>query len=110
MDEEMAKVTQTAAPSTKKDSRVKSTGTDKPAKQSKSGKPAKADKPNIFTRFRNYLRDVRTELRRTVWPTRDEVIRSSFVVVATLAFFIIFLIVVDFIVSNAILMITNIAG
>ncbi len=77
---------------------------DKPksAKPAKQGKPAK---PNIFVRFSTYLKDVRTELRRTVWPTRDEVLRSSMVVVATLAFFIVFLVVVDFIVSNAILLI-----
>ncbi len=74
----------------------------KPAKPAKQGKPAK---PNVFVRFTTYLKDVRTELRRTVWPTRDEVLRSSMVVVATLAFFIVFLIVVDFIVSNAILFI-----
>ncbi len=77
---------------------------DKPkaAKPAKQGKPAK---PNIFVRFTTYLKDVRTELRRTVWPTRDEVLRSSMVVVATLAFFIVFLVVVDFLVSNAILLV-----
>jgi preprotein translocase subunit SecE len=110
MDEDMAKVTQTAEPSTKKDSGSKAGGTEKLAKKPKSAKPAKAEKPSLFKRLSNYLRDVRTELRRTVWPSRDEVIRSSFVVVVTLAFFIVFLVIVDFLVSNAILFITNIAG
>ncbi len=77
---------------------------DKPkaSKPAKQGKPAK---PNIFVRFTGYLKDVRTELRRTVWPQRDEVLRSSMVVVATLAFFIVFLVVVDFLVSNAMFLI-----
>jgi preprotein translocase subunit SecE len=97
----MAKATAAQTASGKSIDKVKN---NKPAKSAKQGKPAK---PNIFVRFTNYLKDVRTELRRTVWPTRDEVLRSSMVVVATLVFFIVFLIVVDFIVSNAVLAVSN---
>ena len=49
---------------------------------------ASARKPNILRRFIDYLRDVRAELRRVVWPTRDEVVNLSIVVITTLAIFI----------------------
>ena len=55
----------------------------------------KADKPNIIARTGTYVREVRAEMRRVVWPTRAEVINSSIVVVVTLIFFILFTLVVD---------------
>ncbi|MBF4509221.1 MAG: preprotein translocase subunit SecE [Aeromicrobium sp.] len=54
-----------------------------------------AKKPSIFARFGKYLKDVRTELRRVVWPTRAEVINSSIVVIITLVFFVLFTLVID---------------
>jgi preprotein translocase subunit SecE len=52
-------------------------------------------KPSIFARFAAYLKNVRTELRRVVWPTRKEVLNSSVIVVITLVFFIFFTLIVD---------------
>jgi preprotein translocase subunit SecE len=49
----------------------------------------------VFARFGHYLKDVRGELRRVIWPSRDEVVRSSFVVIITLVFFLLFTLVVD---------------
>lgn len=54
-----------------------------------------AAKPNIFARFGKYLKDVRTELRRVIWPSRNDVVNSSIIVVVTLLFFIAFTMVVD---------------
>ncbi|MCL4078522.1 preprotein translocase subunit SecE [Coriobacteriia bacterium Es71-Z0120] len=53
------------------------------------------DKPNIFARIGKYFRDVRQEMKRVVWPSREEVINSSIVVVVTLLFFIGFTLVID---------------
>lgn len=53
------------------------------------------DKPNIFGRISKYFSDVRQEMKRVVWPSREEVVNSSVVVVATLAFFVLFTFVVD---------------
>ncbi|MDI6713080.1 MAG: preprotein translocase subunit SecE [Anaerosomatales bacterium] len=53
------------------------------------------DKPNIFARISKYFSDVRQEMKRVVWPSREEVVNSSVVVVATLAFFVLFTFVVD---------------
>jgi len=69
-----------------------------------------ASKPNIIMRFVQYLRDVRRELKRVVWPTRNEVINSSLVVMVTLAFFVLFTFVVDSISVYVIGLISRIGG
>ncbi len=58
-------------------------------------KATSAPKPNVFSRFIGYLVDVRTELKRVVWPTKNEVLNSSMVVMVTLAFFVAFTFLVD---------------
>ena len=58
-------------------------------------KATNAKKPNLFARFFGYLGDSWRELKRVVWPGRQEVINSSFVVIVTLLFFIAFTLVVD---------------
>ena len=58
-----------------------------------------AKKPNFFARTGQYFKDVRTELRRVVWPTRKEVVSSSMIVIVTLLFFIAFTLVIDAIAS-----------
>ena len=58
-----------------------------------------AAKPNIFARFGKYLKDVRTELRRVIWPSRKDVLNSSVIVVVTLLFFMVFTLVIDNIAS-----------
>lgn len=72
----------------------------KPAKKSETTKTSasKADKPNVFARLAQYFRDVRSEMKRVVWPDRPEVVNSSLVVVVTLLFFIAFTFVIDSIV------------
>ena len=67
----------------------------KPVKTGKPGRAPKPDKPGAFARLGQYLRDVRAEMRRVVWPGRPEVINSSVVVVVTLIFFVAFTFVVD---------------
>jgi preprotein translocase subunit SecE len=63
----------------------------------------KTAKPNPLQRFLKYLREVRAELKRVVWPTRPEVVNSSVVVITTLIIFTAFVSLVDFIASTAIL-------
>jgi preprotein translocase subunit SecE len=52
-------------------------------------------KPNPAVRFLQYLKDVRAEMKRVVWPGREEVMNSSLIVITTLAFFILLVLVVD---------------
>jgi len=58
-------------------------------------KKSATKKPNFFARIGQYFKDVRTELRRVVWPTRKEVVNSSMIVIVTLLFFIAFTLVID---------------
>jgi preprotein translocase subunit SecE len=67
----------------------------KSAKVQKGSKSVKADKPNVFARIAQYFRDVRAEMKRVVWPGRQEVLNSSVVVVVTLIFFVAFTFIVD---------------
>jgi preprotein translocase subunit SecE len=60
-----------------------------------ANKGANVKKPSVFARFGKYLKDVRTELRRVSWPSRKDVVNSSVVVVVTLAFFMVFTLIVD---------------
>ncbi len=44
---------------------------------------------------REFLHDVRMEMKQVTWPSREDVISTTWVVVATVAFFGVFLEVVD---------------
>ena len=52
-------------------------------------KPEKASnkKPNVFRRLANYLGDVRSEMRRVVWPSKGELKSYSVAIVAMLIVF-----------------------
>lgn len=109
MDEQMAKATTAQKPDA-----AKKKGDSGKAIKAKSKVPAKAkagqSSPNVFARIVNYFSDVRTEMRRVVWPTRDEVFNSSVVVVVTLFFFVFFTLVVDQIVIQILSLINRIGG
>jgi preprotein translocase subunit SecE len=75
-----------------------STASDKPVKTGKPGKAPAAPAPSFFQKVGTYFRDVRAEMTRVVWPTRPEVLNSSVVVITTLAFFILFITIVDYVV------------
>jgi preprotein translocase subunit SecE len=60
-----------------------------------SQQSVKAAKPNAWQRLMRYFGDVGAELRRVVWPSRDEIISSSWIVVITLAIFIVMIFIFD---------------
>ncbi len=51
---------------------------------------------------REFLHDVRVEMKAVTWPTKDDVISTTWVVIATVAFFGVFLWVVDMGVQRAV--------
>lgn len=51
---------------------------------------------------REFLHDVRVEMKQVTWPTRDDVVATTWVVVATVAFFGVFLWLVDMGVQRAV--------
>jgi len=70
----------------------------------------KAAKPNVWQRLVRYFGDVRAEMRRVVWPTRAEIISSSWIVVITLAIFIVMIFAFDQIASAIIGFLAQIGG
>ena len=83
---------------------------DKTKTDTKPAKTGKAERPNVVARLTQYFRDVRAEMRRVVWPGRQEVINSSLVVVVTLIFFVVFTFIVDSVVFQIIDLIQRIGG
>jgi preprotein translocase subunit SecE len=71
---------------------------------------AKVAKPNVGKRLARYFGDVKTELRRVVWPSRAEIISSSWIVVITLAIFMVLIAGYDVISKNVILFLAKLGG
>ena len=44
---------------------------------------------------REFLHDVRVEMKQVTWPSREDVVSTTLVVIATVAFFGVFLTVID---------------
>lgn len=42
----------------------------------------KAKKPSIFARIAKWFRELRSECRKIVWPTREQTIKNTLVVLA----------------------------
>jgi preprotein translocase subunit SecE len=53
-------------------------------------------------RIRQFLHEVRVEMRQVTWPTRDDVTSTTGVVIVTIFIFGLFLFLVDFGVSHAV--------
>jgi len=54
------------------------------------------------TDTREFLHDVRVEMKAVTWPTKDDVISTTGVVIATVAFFGVFLWLVDMAVQHGV--------
>jgi preprotein translocase subunit SecE len=54
------------------------------------------------TDTREFLHDVRIEMKQVTWPSREDVVSTTLVVIATVAFFGVFLTAVDWLVQNGI--------
>ena len=54
------------------------------------------------TDTREFLHDVRVEMKAVTWPSKDDVISTTWVVIATVAFFGVFLWMVDMAVQHGV--------
>jgi preprotein translocase subunit SecE len=52
---------------------------------------------NIFKRMGAYLRDVRGEMKKVTWPSRNDMIKTTIAVIVISLFFGIYLFGVDFV-------------
>lgn len=57
------------------------------------------DKIRWYKRFGNFLKDVRSELRKVTWPSRSEVYSTTIVVIAATIFFGFYLFIMDVVFS-----------
>lgn len=70
----------------------------------------KTAKPNVGQRIVRYFNDVKAEMRRVVWPTRTEIINSSWIVVVTLLVFIVLIFGFDYISSAVVRFLAQVGG
>lgn len=77
--------------------------------EAKKGKTTRRG-PKFFWKFIDYLKNVRTEMKRVVWPTRPEVGRMSIVVIIALLFFGVLIYLVDSAVTPLLYMMSGIGG
>lgn len=68
---------------------------EKKAEKKAEKKKDKNKKPNIFRRFLNYLGDVRSEMKRVVWPSKSELKSYSVAIIVMLVIFGVLLWLVD---------------
>lgn len=86
-------------------------GVVKAEKKSAKKDEKKSDKkPGPFRRLRNYLGDVRSEMRRVVWPSRDELMSYSVAIIAMLIVFGIVIWLVDSGIVAALIGFTGLRG
>ncbi|NTV80285.1 MAG: preprotein translocase subunit SecE [Candidatus Aminicenantes bacterium] len=68
------------------------------------------DKIRWTKRFVNFLRDVRSELKKVTWPSKNEVVNTTIVVIAATVFFGFYLFFMDVIFSWVITQVKSIFG
>ena len=67
-----------------------------PTKAEKSkAKSSKDKKPGIVVRAKTYFKNVRTEMKRVVWPTKGEMVKYTGAVLGMLLFFGVFIAIID---------------
>ena len=63
--------------------------------EEKKGKNGKTKKPGLFTCIKDYFKAVKSEMKRVVWPTKQELINASLIVIGALVFFGVFIAIID---------------
>ncbi len=89
---------------------LKEGGVKKPAIPKKTlaeAKIASTTKPNFIQKSIQFLREVKLELRKVVWPSRKQTMGSTLVVIILVLIFALFFGIVDFLLSWLIQQILN---
>lgn len=77
-----AQAAQAAAPVENNAQSEKPATTDQAVKKEKSAKKAKDNKPGVMERFKRWLREMRSELKKVSWPTAKDTVRNMGTVIA----------------------------
>ncbi len=68
------------------------------------------DKIRWYKRLGNFFRDVRSELKKVTWPSKNEVVSTTIVVIAATVFFGFYLFFMDVIFSWVITQVKSLFG
>ncbi|HVB05586.1 MAG TPA: preprotein translocase subunit SecE [Acidimicrobiales bacterium] len=68
-----------------------------------SRRPPSENRASIFTRIAQYLREVRVELSKVLWPKRPEVVNYSTVVITTLVLLALLIFGLNFVFAKGVL-------
>lgn len=108
--EERARVEAAQAASVPETQGSKKVPAEAPAKTEKKPDKKPDKKPGLLRRFRTYLGDVRSEMRRVVWPSRDELKTYSIAIIIMLVVFGVLLWLVDSGIVAALVGFTSLRG
>ncbi|MGI6217359.1 MAG: preprotein translocase subunit SecE [Coriobacteriales bacterium] len=78
--------------------------------ETKKNKPKKRRGPKFIWTFVDYLKNVRIEMKRVVWPTRQETWKMTLVVIIALVFFFVLIYIVDSAVTPLLYWMSGIGG
>jgi preprotein translocase subunit SecE len=74
-----------------------------PSRPSASARPGKSPSRNPFTRISLFVRQVVAELRKVIWPTRNELVTYTIVSVTFVVFMVAFVGLMDYAFTKAVL-------
>lgn len=66
-----------------------------PAEKKQAEKPAKVKKPSVFARIGKWFRELKGECKKIVWPTRQQTVNNTAVVLVACAVVGVFIWVLD---------------
>lgn len=86
--------------------------TEKKAAEKKSAekKPAKAKKPNIFKRIAKYFRDLWSEMKKIVWPSKKQSLNNTGIVLVVVVVCAVVLTILDLAFNGAVQGLVSLAG
>ena len=77
------------------------------AQKKKAADKKKGEKKGVWKTITQFLKDVRIEMKKVIWPSRDEVTNYTAVVLITVAVVASYLLVLDYILTNLLQLITK---
>jgi preprotein translocase subunit SecE len=77
------------------------------AQKKKTAEKKKGEKKGAWKTITQFLKDVRIEMKKVIWPNRDEVTNYTAVVLVTVAVVSTFLLVLDYILTHLLQLITK---
>ena len=86
------------------------TGKADAAKKDKSAKKAKDKKPGFFDRLKRWFREMKSELKKVVWPNKQTVVKNTGTVLLCSAIIGAFIWVFDFVSVSLVQMILSVFG